>query len=232
MSNNPLLNGIQAMTIRLGDVAATEGHSSRSALFAEISRLQTSAEALANLSDAPDPTATPAANAKRLMDAATQLQRQVMTARDNLQRISRDGLQDLERAIAKKVNLMQDAYAPEIRTGFLRLSGPGQQQRLVELATENRGPELAALILAPRSATNLTEEACSRAREMIVSLHAKTEHEQMEGLMDAYLVAFDTTTAIVRFCERFIDPAKRQGIERGEQAASAAVAAFEQAVRA
>lgn len=232
MSNYPLLNAIEAMTTTLSAVDLAGGHPARAALIAEVQRLGSAARALASLADAPDPTATTAAHAKRTMDAATKLIAQVGAARDRLHTINREGLQDLEKSIAAKVNLKPDGDAPEVRDMFRRLNNTRQQQLLVELANENRGPELAALILAKRSTTGLTQEACGRYRDLVVATHAREEHDQSEAVMETFLQALDVCSTIVRFAERFIDPATRARIERGETAAAAAAAAFEQAVGA
>lgn len=231
-SSYPLLNAIEAMTVTLSEATISEGHPARAALLAEVQRLGSAARALASLADAPDPTATSAAHAKRLMDAATKLIAQVTAARERLHKINREGLQDLENSIAAKVNLKPDGDAAEVRATFRTLGNTRQQQVLAELSNENRGPELAALILAKRTTTGLTKETCDRFRELIIATHAAEEHDQSEALMEAFLQAFDVTTTIVRFAERFIDPATRARIERGETAAAAAVAAFEQAVGA
>jgi hypothetical protein len=221
---------MKAMADRLGANLPTSGQGGRRALHAEVTKLHAAATALEKLRANADPTVTPAAHAKRVMSAAAKLKEQVASARDRAHRIMHDGATDIDRRIAAKVNLKPDAFAAEIRATFRGMPPERQLRVLAELATQNRGPELAALIEAPGIVTGLTGDLQNRYRDLIVSTHASEEHAEQAELMEAFLATLDMMPVASAVADALSDPAKLAEIERGEAAAAEAAAAFDSAV--
>jgi hypothetical protein len=229
--SNPVhkLNALDAIAKRIAGDAPANVHSARRDMAQELTKLRTSSAALHKLHATPDPTVTPATHTKRVMAAAAKLRDQTATVSNRLHQIVQTRGAELDRAIAAKVNLKPDGYAAEIRAAF-RAAAPGRQHQLLgELATQNRGPELAALIQAPGILTGISDEMRGRYRELIMSTHAREEHEEMGDLMDALSEAVGALPTVNSFVEAFSDPAKLAEIERGEAAAAEAAAAFDSA---
>jgi hypothetical protein len=224
------ISALAAIAARVAGDAPSNIYSARRAMAQELTKLHTGSTALQKMHATPDPTITPATHTKRVTAAATKLREQAATARGRIHQIAQDRLAELDRQIATKVNLKPNAYAPEIRAVFREKPPEAQQRFLVELATQNRGPELAALLEAPGSVTGMTDEMRNRTHDLIVSTHAREEHEELTELTDAFSAAVGALPVVNSFADAFSDPAKLAEIERGEAAAAEAAAAFESAV--
>ncbi len=229
-SQIPKITALKSMADRLRADVPSNAYSVRLALSQEAMKLHASTDALNSMHANPDPTITPAAHTKRVTAAATKLKDQIATMRQRVHQIVQERAVELDRQISAKVNLKPDGFASEIRAAFRTMAPGRQQQLLMELATKNRGPELAALIEAPGVLTGLSDDIRSRYREMIISTHAREEHAEMVDITSVFTEALDVLPVASLVANAFSDPVKLAEIARGEAAAEAAAAAFNNAV--
>ena len=102
---------------------------------------------------------------------------------------------------------------------------------LSEMVDENRGPELAAIIRAPRSLTGLNPQQVEMYGQAVASKHAAEELAEIEAL-DTVFGAFDAVQkAATNLAKRLDDPAKLAEIERGANAAEEAGQDFDQSLQ-
>lgn len=197
-------------------------------MLAEVNRLSGDAEALDRMNSAQSPFDTPAAHTKKVATHARQFGKTTTAAINRANAAWREGLDDVQRRIAGKVNLTPNEYAREIRDRYIALAPyPERQGEFVtKMIDNNHGPELAALTKAPAILTDMDDARRAALEQAIIAKHAAPEVAEQEKLNELYetvLVAFSTANDLTNV---LTDPNKLADIERKEAAALEAVDAF------
>jgi hypothetical protein len=219
------------MVVRCGSGVTDKSHPSRQAMVREVAAVSKAAEAFAAFVATPDPTRTQAANDKARIEAARKLQARTDAGSEEVSRLLRSATIELEKKMIAAAKLVPDGYAPEVRNYFRTLSRSSQQRLLQELVTEEgRGPELAAILDAPRCTTGLGPEDAGRYRTAAFDLHAHADWVEMQGVQETALAAFEIVDIARRYSAENVDPRRFAQIESGAAAAAAAATTFTQAV--
>jgi len=201
-----------------------DGRREHQALIGEVERLVDFATALHDLRTTRDPTQTDAAHQKRVLTGAAKFAKDTEAVLDRLNKGWATGILNIEDRIAAKVNLRPDAYAAEVRDLYRRMSPSEKARFFTELVNEGRGPELAAIIKAPKAVTGLPDEQRRNYEAAFISHHAPDEVRERDALQEA----FDTALVVHReargLAASYANPAKLAEIERAENAAVAAQA--------
>lgn len=217
-----LTNLADRITAKLPD----NGHAATRNLYNAVARLRVGLETIETLNNTPSPTEAAGAHQKRIMAAAAKLAEKVTTIRERLHEITRDGLAEIDARIAQKVRLVPNEYAAEIRAQFRNMDSKAQFHLLRDLAENNRGPELAAIVKAPAILTGLSEEVARNYTQVIVAKHAPDEMAEQEALIAGFSTAMLATDTANKAAQSFTDPAQLAALEKGEAAAAAAMDAF------
>lgn len=215
------------MTARVGST----GHTYLREMQAVIERLAVASGTLGKLMNSQSPTETQAAHAKKVGAAAKTVGDAVAKAKDQLNAIMGRGMRDIEARSRAKTGLKMNEFAAEIRASVRILSVEDKLRLFIDLAKEGRGAELAAVIDAPPLLTGVTPEMQQRAKDMLEGLFAKAEVDEREALAQGFADAFDMAAALAAMAGSLGDPRQLAEIERGEEAAAAAVEAFQAATR-
>lgn len=226
MSSRTELTTINKLSERMIDGLAQDEHPFAHRLHSHVLRLRAACAALIDLHDTPDPTATEAAHFKRVSQAAQKLAGEIEALRERTANTVREGLLDIDRRIAQKVKLIPDAHAAEIRQVFRGMNSTERIKLLSELAENNRGPELAAIVKSPTILTGVSVELRDRFEEQIIFRHAPAEHAEQQALMAAHGTAISVPSVATAIAQKYSDPGKLASIERGERMAALAEAAF------
>lgn len=188
--------------------------------------LRNSVEAIGKLHATPNPIEAKEAHIKRVSVAAKQLSSKISEMQDRINRITQQGLKDVHERINNKVNLVPDGYAAEIRQAFRNMKQTEQIKLLGQLADENRGTELAAIIKVPALLTGINPELQGKYAGYIVSKHAPEEWEEQNALIEAMKTAFVAGDVGKNTVAEYSDPAKLADIESREVAFQQANANF------
>lgn len=207
------------------------GHPVALSLQGVINRLSSGALALDNVNANRSPLETEGAHALKVAGLARKLDKEVTTSMNRLGEILREGVNDVQRRIDQKIDLMPDAFASEIRAAFRGLNGKERSKLINELVDGNRGPELAAIVNAPSVLTGTTDDQRARYMRAIVAKHAPAELDEMTGLQGVFDEGFVATDIAASVAKSFIDPSRLNQIERDAATASAAGYAFDQSLQ-
>lgn len=188
--------------------------------------LRNSVEAIGKLHANPNPIETREAHIKRVAVAARQLSNKVKEMQERINHITQTGMKDVQERISKKVNLVPDGYAAEIRQAFRGMKHTQQIKLLNQLAEENQGAELAAIVKAPAILTGINPELQNQYSDFIVSKHATEEWEEQNALIEAMKTAFVASDVGKNTVAEYSDPAKLADIESREVASQQANANF------
>jgi len=206
-------------------------HPTARALQAEVNRLRQGVAALNNVNTNRSPLDTEAAHALKVAKMARKLETEIGSILNRSAQHWTAGLVDAQDRIEKKINLAPDAFASEIRAAFRGLNAKAQGKLIEQLVNENRGPELAAIIKAPIVLTGITEEQRATYEQAIVATHAAGELDEQACLESAWQVTTAATKAANAFVKELTNPSRIAEIERGDDAATAAGAAFDQSLQ-
>jgi hypothetical protein len=231
------MSKVSALSAALGVIsertAKTAGdHRGAGAIHAEVGRMRTAGAALAQAYASRSPLVTPAAHTKKLADMARKYDREVLAGLNRASDALRSARADIQRRIDDKISLKEDAYGTETRAYFRTLNRTDKMSLISELIGENRGPELAALLKAPRSATGLTKDEVTRLESQLYSTHAADEMAELalvEEVHSGAIAAYEAGTDLAR---SLTDPGELARIESEDAAANDAGAAFDQALAA
>lgn len=226
-SRTPALAHIAA---RIVEGLPDSGHAATRKIHAEVIRLQNGANALEKLYATRNPIDTPAAHEKRIATASRKYGEDVKASLGRLSTIVHDGLVDVEKRTSAKVNLVADGFAQEIRSAFRAMNNTQRVELLNELVESNRAPELAAIVKAPGILTGISDEMSTQYAGLIVSKHAPQEAAEQARLMTALEAAVTATKVGDQVAAAYSDPINLSQIERGEEQARAADAAFASAL--
>jgi len=228
ISRRAAVDGIADHMLRNVPQSYTHVHSLQ-ALVREISN---GVSALGSLHATPNPTDNSFAHVKRVGTAAKKLKEKSEAISEKAHLLVREGLNDINRRIGSRVDMKPDEkYGQEIRSLYRSLK-PGEQiAMLSQLARENRGGELCALIDAPSSVTGITKEVAERHRQQIISIHAASEHAEQTVLLEALPAVFSALRVANEMAAEYENPQTLAKIAKGEEAAKAADAAFSDAVQ-
>ena len=215
---------------RILDGLPDNGHGATRRMHSEIVRLQNGAAALEKLAATRNPLDTSAAHEKRVATAGHKYSEEIKVSLQRLSGIVQVGAQDVELRIAQKVNLVPDGFAAEIRSAFRSMNTSERLKLLGELATDNRGSELAAIVKAPSILTGIDDALKEKYSQLIASTHAPDESQEYARLMDALEAGIVSTRLGDQVVEAYLDPASLASIESGESAARAADASFANAL--
>lgn len=188
--------------------------------------LRNAVEAIGKLHDTPNPTETREAHIKRITVAAGQLSNKVKETQERINSVVQQGLKDIDQRIGSKVKLVPDGYAAEIRQAFRAMSHTERINLLGQLAQENRGVELAAIIKAPALLTGINPEMQSQFEEVIISKHASEEWEERNALMESFDTALVACGVGVNAATEYSYQGKAAFIAKQEDAANQANSAF------
>ena len=224
--SNPQITAIAHIADRITKGLPDSGHDHTRKLYSNVARLALALESVATLNNTPSPTEALGAHAKRVMTAAAKLAESVTKARERLHEITREGLTEIDARIAQKVKLIPDGFAAEIRAQFRIMDSKAQFKLLGELVDKNRGPELAAIVKAPRILTGLDEEIAARYTQVLIEKHAPEEAAEQAALLAALPTALLAAETAGKAAQMYTDPQQLAAIEKGEAAAAAAMDAF------
>jgi hypothetical protein len=232
--DNPayVIAAVKTVAARIGGNLPEGSHPHARKVQAEVLKLATSMEALARVWETQSPTDTAEGHQKKVSAAAVVFGRQVAAARDRLHDLVRQGVKDIEQRSRLKTGLKADEFASEVRATVRALGIEAKLALLGDLARNKRGSELAAVVDAPTILTGITDDLATRFRELIETSHAPEEYQERIKLLEAFGEAFDMTALCADAASNFADPGKLATIERGEEAAAAAIAAFNEAAQA
>lgn len=184
--------------------------------------LRNSIEALGTLYSHPNPLETSDAHIKRVAKAAGQLSEKVTQTNEAIIRISQQGLKEIDERIRQKVNLEPNGYAPEIRQAFRAMKPAEQIKLLHQLADENRGAELGAIVNAPALLTGIKPELQTKYTDYIISKHAPEEYQEKKAFADSIETAFIAADVGKTVVAEYSDSAKLTEIEKKEAASNQA----------
>lgn len=211
---------------RISEGLPAEGHIAAHKIYAEVVRLRNGADALEKLHASRNPLHTPEAHSKRVSTASRKFGEEVTATLARLSTIVRDGLVDVEKRTSAKVDLTADSFAQEIRSAFRGMTSTARLDLLNELVEGNRASELAAIVRAPAILTGIDPDMQAKYAALIVAKHAPEETAEQERLMQALDTAIVGTQLGSQIAAAYSDPASLAQIERGEEQANAADAAF------
>lgn len=226
---DPMVRAIEAISGMM--IVGMEDHAAARSLQGEVNRMRLGAEALDNVNANRSPLDTPAAHAMKVAKMARKFNSEVTDSINRAGQTWRDGYGGIQRRIGEKVDLKPHPLADEIRTVFRGLDAKGKAALVNKLVDENRGPELAAIVTAPSILTNITDEQKAAYEKGIIAKHAAAELEEEQKLEEVFQAVFHAQGAASSFVRSLTDPAKLAEIERGEAAAIAAGAAFDQSMQ-
>lgn len=225
---DPMVSAITSLAARLAEMG---DHQAARQMQPEINRLRSGAAALDNVAASRSPLDTPAAHVLKVAKLARTFDREVTAGLNRASQIYRDGVADVQRRIAEKVDLKPHALAAEIRTRFVTLKTADKMNVLAKLVAENRGPELAAIVSAPELLTGLTDDQRTQFEQAITGKHAAAELDQLEMLDDVLDAVSAASRAAGSLVKGLTDPNKLATIEREAAAADAAGEAFSQSLQ-
>ena len=217
---------IEAMAERITQDKPTYKNVAFTQLYGQAMNLRNSIEALGNIHANRNPIETKEAHIKRVAKAAEQLSNKVKETQENIIRISQQGLRDINERIRMKVNLEPNGHAVEIRQVFRNLKLTEQVKLLHQLADENKGDELGAIVNAPALLTGIKPEMQAKYADYIVNKHAQEEWEEKNALTDSMEVAFMVNDVGKTVVSEYSDSAKLSEIERLEALANQANSEF------
>ncbi len=231
-SVEPSVSALRAVATYLASKIPLGEHTEARAIAGEVARLADGAEALARLNSNRDPTITDAAHVKRVADAAAKLGKATTTAMNRIGELSRRGHDDIAARIKAKTRLVPDVFGNEIRDQFRRMGQEEKTKLLAELVEDpNRGSELAAILVAPLSATGLSAEARSKWEQVYVARHAPDELNEQLVLTATCEGALSVGTPTAGKVEAaYSSPTRIAEIARAEAAANAVAATFDRSV--
>lgn len=223
-----LAEAIGAISDRvLGD---WEGNPAALRMKAETKRLAAGAAALVNAQRSRSPLDTPEAHVKKIGGMARKFDQEVLAMLNRNGATWGQGMADIDRRIAEKINLQPDSFAGEIRATYRAMKGPDRIAMIGKMIKENRGPELAALIKAPESLTGLSEADRTNYESAILSAHAPEELEERARLADSFEAAHAALRAATDLAKSLTDPHQLARIEREDEASRAAGVSFDEAL--
>jgi len=197
-----------------------------------LNKLSVQTAAVGAMNDNPSPTLTPAANFKKVQEAAKRLDDARKATVAAASEIVGKGIRDIQAKIDAKVKLIPSDHAREIREVF-RLTPIGERPKFLnDLAILNKGPELAAIIAVPAILTGITDEMQSQFRRLILETHAGSELAEQTELTEAMTEVLAATDVAQAFVTDIADPTRLADIEAREAAATAAEAALNSAIAA
>lgn len=195
-------------------------HSDR--MIAIATRLDEFARALIDVHEHPSSTITEAAHFMKVQEAAAKLEKQRQKALADVNTIMRDSVGEAQKRLDQKVKLVPGPNAAEIRTVFRGLNKPDQIVFLNQLARDNKGPELAAIVEVGSEYTGfmLSDDERKRARDLILRTHAEGELNDIEAMNETLKSLFLIMDVVRDLANDFADPYKLASIRRGEELAA------------
>jgi len=121
-------------------------------------------DAFLRLTQSNDPTITEGARFKRISEASAKLRSKHSDQVNEIYRAKAFAKEDVQKRINDKVKLVPDQFAAETRQYYRSLDEAGRHKLLRDLALENNGPALAALVDAPKHLTGIQSEHAGRYR--------------------------------------------------------------------
>jgi hypothetical protein len=201
-------------------------HPQTAKLHGIVSTLRNSVSAIDVLHSRPNPLEPVAAQERRVGKASEKLTEQAKAARQQINEVMQSGSREIQGRIDAKVKLKEDGFAQEIRTVYRGMTRENQLKMLTQLATENNGPAIAAIICSPTILTGITAEMQDRFRENIVTLHAPAEYVELKALTEAISPAWIATDVAMETAKDFANPQRLAEIEKLEREANEAEASF------
>lgn len=221
-----MVKAIEVISQRM--IADLPDHARAMQLQAEVNRLKLRAEALDNVNARRSPLDTPAAHALKVAKLARKFNSETTEMLNRAARIYGDAINEAQARIDAKVNLRPDSFASEIRAAFRSMNSKAQAELIKQLVTENRGPELAAIVRAPSILTGISDQERATYEKMIVDLHAGPEADEIAKMDDVWSAVHAATRAAGTMVAELTDPHILRDIEQQAAAADEASAAFNQ----
>lgn len=216
---------------RMTSGVGSTGHTHLREMQNVVERLGNASGTLGKLIDNKSPTETEDAHHKKVGAAAKAFGSAVANGQAQLNTIMQRGMRDIEERSRAKTGLKANEYAGEIRAAVRPMPIDAKLALFNDLAKQGRGADLAAVVDAPPLLTGVTPEMQQRAKDMLEATHAPAERAEREALLQGFSDAFDMTSALANMARGLGDPRKLAEIERGEEAARAALEAFQEATR-
>jgi hypothetical protein len=167
----------------------------------------------------------------KIAKLARQYDREVTASINRAAAALGEGIEGAKRRVGEKVNLTpDDKYAVAIASRFGSLKHADKMSLISELIGGNRGPELAAIIMAPSSLTGLSAKQQKEFETAILSTHAGEEMKEQTDLHEAMETVLAATHAAGDLAKSLTDPGELARIESGVAAADAAGNAFSEAI--
>jgi len=227
------INGLTALAARMVKLfpeGGSGGSQAMANMCREVGMLDEAARALRDLHATRNPTETDGAHTKRVATAAQKFAKEIEAARERAAKVARDGLAGIEAQISTKAKLVPDAYAAEVRAMWRGMTSTEQVRLLSELIEQNRGPEFAAIVKAPRTLTGMPEAQRQHYEAAYVEKHAGPELLDRRGVADALEAANVAAGVAAEIASAYNDPGTLRDIARAEAAAAAASKKFDAAV--
>lgn len=193
-----------------------------------VSKLSSRAHALKQLAETRDPTRTPEAHEKRVAQAAKELERDIERVTDQANEHHRRAHLQIEEMLEKKVNLVPNEYASEFRAIFRGMETQERLSLIQELVDNNDGPQLAAILKAPKVLTGLTGEQQAQFQQMLYNRHAGEEVKARDTLHNTFSSTLSAVQQARRTSMALTDSQKLARIEAGERAANEAETRFKE----
>lgn len=228
----PKVRGLKAMLTKMVSQVPSGDHNGWRNLLSQIDSMTRGAEALHVLAITRNPTVTDAAHVKQLATAAERYGKNVKDALDYANKTLQDESALITARIKAKVNLNPSSYGKEIRNAFRAMNDKERVDVLNEMVDSNRGPDLAALLKAPRLLTRLTDDQIEKYEKAIIAKNAPEELVAQDVLMEgfnSFLIARDTALEVAR---AYNDPEMLATVAKAESAADAAAKQFNLSVGA
>lgn len=200
-------------------------------IHAEVQRIRSAAEGLDEFNRNRSPHRTQATHTVEVAKRARSFDREVTALINRAAATCGAARKEIEQRIADKINLKPDDYAREIRDRFWSMGAKAKTDYLNELVEQNRGPELAAIVLAPPGAVGITKERQDKYAHVLKARHAAAELDELSRVDEALEATFTVVNTVTGYVKRLTAPSLLEPIERAEAASAAASQAFEQALQ-
>lgn len=198
--------------------------------LAQIQKMHAMVESLEKLAASRRPSETPEGHLLRIAEATRKIKAQRDAISETAHGILRDGVTDLDNAIASRVGLVEGKYAAEIRAAFRAMTPEQRSEALYQAAKSGDAETVAAITEAPSILSGVHDEVRTRTRELLENSKAPELVAQRADLFDSFDSVLASMSAVSKAAAEGFDPAKLAEIEKAEADHTERAQAFESAL--
>ena len=208
----------------------TPVHAHTRAITNRLGQLADAVGMLEKVAKARDPVETEARHAQRVADYAKRLEIKANEFNEMISNSARAGTAELDEAINRRANLVENQYAQEIRSAARSMPRKERDQALRDAVSRGDAGVVAALTSAPALVAGYDPDLQSRMREAYREKHAGQEYQAMNHLHDVFSTASVVIGTAKRAAAEAADPRFISEIQAAQKAAREAGEAFSDAL--